>query len=146
MGKKTLVRCVIVSRAMLLSSIFAVLWIACGGGGGGGGDGSTPVPSSKVLNWDSPTQFADGGTLDASNDLSFYEIYINETGVFLDNDAPKAAFPAVNISSGAPVTTYDLATITPSLETGRTYYLAMRATEKNGGRSGYTLPPLAFVY
>ncbi len=102
--------------------------------------------SSKVLIWDSPTQFADGGTLDASSDLSIYEIYINETGTFLDNDTPRATFPAVDASSGAPVTTYDLATITPSLETGRTYYLAMRATERNGGRSGYTLPPLAFVY
>ncbi len=139
-------RLTVLGIAFLMLSIPVFLWMSCGGGGGGGGDGSAPVPSSKVLIWDSPTQFADGGTLDASNDLSFYEIYINETGTFLDNDTPRATFPAVNVSSGTPVTTYDLATITPSLETGKTYYLAMRATERNGGRSGYTLPPLTFVY
>ena len=107
---------------------------------------SGPAISPKPLSWNAPTQFADGGALDPSKDLSSYEIYINETGNFLPSDTPKAISPAVDASSGTPVTTFDLAKITPSLQGGKTYYVAMRTVETNGGKSGFSDPPIRFVY
>ncbi len=123
--------------------ILAVLWSGCSGGGKGGISG--PVNPQKPLTWEAPTQFADGGALDPSKDLSSYEIYINETGTFLPGDAPGAVSPAVDAASGVPVTAYDLSTIVPPLQAGNTYFLAMRSVERNGGKSDLT-PPVRFVY
>jgi hypothetical protein len=130
---------------VLLLLISGIVWGSCSGGGGGG-NSSGPAISPKPLSWVAPTLFADGGTLNPSQDLSTYEIYINETGIFLLSDTPRAVFPAVDASSGAPVTTYDLAKIVPPLQVGKTYFLAMRTVEKNGGKSGFSDPPIQFIY
>ena len=130
---------------VLLLLISGIAWGSCGGKGGGGNSSGPAIPP-KPLSWDAPTQFADGGALDPSRDLSSYEIYINETGNFLPSDTPSAVSPAVDASSGAPVTTYDLAKIAPPLQVGKTYFLVMRTVEKNGGTSGFSDPPIRFVY
>ncbi len=121
-----------------------ILWFSCSGGGGGGTP-SGPANAPGSLHWKTPTQFADGGALDPSKDLSLYEIFINETGDFLPNDEPRAVSLAVDGSSGTPITSFDLKTISPPLEQGKTYFVAMRAVETNGGKSAQTLPT-KFVY
>lgn len=139
MEAKTLARH-IRGSVLVLASILLFSWIACSGGGSG------VAVSSNRLAWDAPMQFADGGTLVPSEDLIYFEIYINETGTFLDSDIPGAVIPAVDASTGSAVTTFDLATITPPLEKGKTYYLSMKTIEINGGRSDFTPTPLQIVY
>jgi hypothetical protein len=95
--------------------------------------------------WDPPSLFSDGSELVPSRDLSHYEIHIHETNVFLESDAPAAAVPAVD-GSGNPVTSFDLSTLSPQPESGKTYHLSVRAVETNGGRSAFILPPLQIVY
>jgi hypothetical protein len=130
---------------VLLLSVPSISWFSCGGGGGGG-ISAGPANPSKLLSWDAPTQFADGGALDPATDLSSYEIYINETGNFLLSDTPKAISPAVDPSSGRAVTTYDLGQVFPRLQVGKTYFLAIRTVEKNGGKSGFSDPSIWFIY
>ena len=143
--KATTARRILWRLFVLLLLIPWILWNSCSGGGGGG---TSPVPdnSTVLLRWKAPTQFADGGALDPSKDLSFYEIYINETGDFLPNDEPRARSLAVDDSSGNPVTSFDLKKISPPLVPGKTYFVALRSVEKNGGKSVLTLPPTKFIY
>jgi hypothetical protein len=129
---------------VLLLFLLGIFWISCSGGGGGG-TSSGPANSSRLVRWEAPTQFADGGALDPSKDLSSYEIYINETGNFLPNDEPRAVSLAVDASSGNPITSFDLKKVSPPLELGKTYFVAMRAVETNGGKSVQTLPA-KFIY
>jgi len=129
---------------VLLLLIPWILWFSCSGGGGGGTPSGPDNPPGS-LHWKAPTQFADGGSLDPSKDLSLFEIYINETGSFLPNDQPRAVSPAVDSASGAPITSFDLKKISPPLEQGKTYFVAMKAVETNGGKSVQTLPT-KFVY
>jgi len=126
---------------LLLLLLSPISWISCSSGGGGGSP-SVPANPSKVLSWDAPTQFADGGALNPATDLLSYEIYINETGNFLLTDTPTKSVDTI----GRVVTTYDLGQIVPRLETGTTYFLVMRTVEKNGGRSGFSDPPVRFTY
>lgn len=129
---------------VLLLLIPAVLWISCNGGGKGGNPSNTGN-SPKTLIWQPPTRFSDGGVLDPSQDLAQYEIYINGTGSFSPSDAPRAVSPAVDPSTGSPVTSIDLKKIVPPLESGRTYFAAMLAVDKNGAKSDLALPAIQFT-
>jgi hypothetical protein len=131
---------------VLLLAVPWVVWISCSGGGGGASSPVSPPGSPKLLRWDAPTQFADGGALDPAKDLSSYEVFINETGGFLPTDTPRAVIPAVDAASGNPVTSFNLSTIRPALESGKTYFLTMRSVEKTGGKSPLALPAVQFVY
>jgi hypothetical protein len=121
-----------------------IFWNSCSGGGGGG-TASSPPGSTKSVHWGAPTQFADGGALDPSKDLSSYEIFINETGNFSPEEAPRAISPAVDPSTKIPITSFDLVKISPPLQLGTTYYVAMRAVDTNGIKSVLTLPT-KFIY
>lgn len=143
--KGTSARRILWRLVLLLLLIPLILWNTCSGGSGGGASPG-PANSTVLLRWKAPTQFADGGALDPLKDLSIYEIYINETGDFLPNDEPRARILAVDDSSGNPVTTFDLKKISPPLEPGKSYFVALRSVEKNGGESVLTLPPTKFIY
>ena len=130
---------------VLLLLMPAVIGSSCNGG-----KGASPTPvvviPTKNLSWQPPTQFSDGGVLDPSRDLAQYEFYINETGSFSPNDAPRAVSPAVDPSSGSPVTSYDLTRIVPPLESGRIYFAAIRVVDQNGAKSNLTTPTVQFTY
>ena len=112
------------------------------GSGGGSGGGLPP----KILSWRPPVRFADGGGLDPAQDLSYYEIYINESGNFLSNDSLTDVVSAVDPSTGNLVTSFDLTKVSPPLLQGQNYFVTMRTVEKNGGKSDFMLPPTQFVY
>lgn len=102
--------------------------------------------SGRTLSWRAPLTFSDGAVLDPSRDLSTYEIYVNDTGLYSLSDVPQATIPAVDPDTGNLVTSFELSEIDPPLQTERIYYLTMRAVDKNGVPSGFSLPSLRFIY
>ena len=126
----------------LLLGAAVLYWIGSRVGSAGP---ATPVPG-RIVSWQAPQKFSDGGTLDPEADLSYFEIYVNDTGTFAAGDSPRALIPAVTLPMRIPVTSFDLSAVVPSLEKGKTYYLSMRSIDRKGVRSPPALPPVRFVY
>jgi hypothetical protein len=128
--------------ATLLLGGAVLYWIVSHGGSAGQ---ATPVPG-LIVSWQAPQRFSDGETLDPARDLSYFEIYVNDTGTFAAGDSPRTLIPAVTVPMGEPVTSFDLSAVVPPLQKGRTYYLSMRSIDRKGVRSVLALPPVRFVY
>ncbi len=119
----------------------------CGGGGGGSG-GSPPSGSMAVLEWDPPTQDAEGRPMDPRRDLAYYEFYLRQDRNFTDDDLPVAqvsAFFDILSPNGKSFTRtitkdFSLENLVPFVEGGKRYYLSIRAVGFDGLKSGFMVP------
>ena len=128
--------------AIILLSILA----GCGGGGGVGsssGDGS-PLPA-KTLSWAAPESYTDNTSLNPLTDLSEYEIYVNESGSFVDTDTPNAIVNAVDPATHTLTSSFNLANLGPYLSKGIVYRVSMRAVAVTGLKSDFS-PPASFSF
>ncbi len=87
------------------------------------------------MSWEAPTTYADNSELDPSEELDVYEIYVNETGEFSEDDYP-AAYVSATDSHGNPTESFDLGNLDYSFTSGVVYYICMRSVTKSGIRSG----------
>ena len=92
-----------------------------------------------------PSQYTDGTPLNPVADLDSYEIYINENGSFSNADNEMAAVSATDSGSGQPVTSFDLANLSPFLSQGVTYHVSIRTVALNGLKSDFS-PPATFSF
>lgn len=143
---------------LLLAIVFFSALASCGGGGVGVGDvsvsggdtsgggtsgGGTSAAIATVLNWNPPATYTDQTTLDPASDLSQYEIYVNNTGVFSDMDEPSAVVSAIN-SSGNAVTSFDMLDLPFTLSPDVTYYVSMKSVSSTGLSSDFS-PAFSFM-
>lgn len=131
---------------ILLCLIFSVLPIGCGfqeesGTVSSETSASIECNSGLCLKWIPPTSFSDGSELFPSQDLEEYVIYLNTTGIFVDEDE-VAVLSAVN-SGGVPATSFDLMNIFEKLDQGVTYYISMQSVTTSGTRSDLS-PAMSF--
>ena len=127
---------------MILLGILA----GCGGGGGGGSSsgGGETLPA-KTLSWAAPESYTDNTSLNPLTDLSEYEIYVNESGTFADTDTPKAVLSAVDTTTHALTSSFNLANLSPYLSKGIAYRVSMRAVAVTGLKSDFS-PPASFSF
>jgi len=122
----------------VLPFVIIVAFLAgCGDGRGSSGGGSELYPA-KILTWSPPSQYADGTPLNPEKDLDRFEIYIKEDGIFSDTDSEMATVSAIDPGTGQPVTSFDLANLSPFLSQGVTYYVSIRSVALNGMKSGFS--------
>ena len=115
----------------------------CGGGASSSGDGN-PLPA-KTLSWAAPESYTDNTSLNPVTDLDGFEIYVNESGSFSDEDTPKAIVSAVD-----PATR----TLTTSLQPRQSCSLSIQGNCLSGidaGRRRFRLevrffPPASFSF
>lgn len=130
------------SSSMVRSSLFALLigcflWSGCGGGDtGSSGDGS-PFPA-KMLSWSPPSSYTDGTPLSPLTDLDSHEIYVNETGTFVDTDLPMAVVRATDPGTGQVTTSFDLANLGLYLSKGVLYRVSLRTVSITGLKSDFS--------
>jgi len=86
------------------------------------------------MNWNPPTTYTDGTPLDPHRDLDFYEIFINQ-----DLTSPVAQVSAINSTTGALVTSFDLATLGAVFDSGSNS-ISMRAVSRTGEVSDPSAP------
>jgi len=131
------------SRLSLRILILAIIFSGCGGSGqgspnNGGGTGTGGIANKlvahKVMNWNPPTTYTDGTPLDPHRDLDFYEIFINQ-----DLTSPVAQVSAINSTTGALVTSFDLATLGAVFDSGSNS-ISMRAVSRTGEVSDPSAP------
>lgn len=119
--------------------VIAFVFLAgCGGGGGSSSEGETTTFPAKILNWSPPSQYTDGSNLNPETDLDSFEIYINEDGLFSDNDNEMAAVSAKDPGSGQVNTSFNLANLAPFLTQGVTYHVSVRAVAITGLKSEFS--------
>lgn len=118
---------------------FSALISGCGGSAsdGGPGDSSNSLPT-KTLQWNPPNTYVDGTPLDPQNDLDSFEIFVNNTGDFLDSDLPMVAVAAREPGNPNTVTTFNLANLAPQITEGVVYYVSVRSVLKNGVKSSFS--------
>lgn len=123
---------------LIFMAVCAIL-SACGGGGGTASD-SAPALPAKILDWTPPGTFSDSTPLNPASDLQVYEIYINQTGVFSNADVPAAYVGAVDSSTGALITSFNLSNLGSFLSKGITYRVSIRAVAVTGTKSDFAAP------
>ena len=123
--------------------LFGILSGCGGGGASSSGDGS-PLPA-KILSWAAPESYTDNTSLNPLTDLSEYEIYVNESGTFVETDTPKAFVSAVDTSTHTVTSSFNLANLAPYLSRGVTYHVSMRAVAVTGLKSDFS-PPASFSF
>jgi hypothetical protein len=127
---------------LLLLIMVASLSVAgCGGGGGGELTDSptgTGTPTSKILRWSPPQNFADQTPLDPARDLSHYEIHISNTGNFSQPDVTEATVSASDPATGQIVTSFNLANLANYLAPNVTYYVSMQSVTNTGVKSDFS--------
>jgi hypothetical protein len=120
--------------------------VGCGGGGGGSSSsgGGSALPA-KVLSWAAPASYTDNTSLNPLTDLAEYEIYVNESGAFADADTPNAVVSAVDTTTHALTSSFNLANLGPFLSKGISYQVSMRAVAVTGLKSDFS-PPASFSF
>ena len=115
---------------------FGTLHFGCGAGGGGGSSGESI--QTKILQWEPPSAYTDGSTLQAATDLDTFEIYVNQDGNFLEDDQPDAAVGVVDPGTGQVTSSFDLAQLAPFLTKGVEYQISVRAVAITGLKSDFS--------
>lgn len=128
-------------------SVATILTLAlaagCGGGGSadnGGSNNAGLTAPAKTVSWAPPATFLDGTPLNPAADLSNYEIFVKQSGVFSDADIPTAIVSAIDPGTQRLTTSFNLANLGPFLRTGVTYYVSLRAVALDGLKSGFSVP------
>jgi hypothetical protein len=135
-----------VAAAILAMAAFSG---GCGGGAGstsGSVSGSVPV-AAQIFEWTPPATYFDNTPLNPQADLDHYEIYVSDSPVFTDNDAPVAAVAAVTVEANpdgrhvAKATNrFNLTHIAGLVEPGRVYYVSVRAVGTDNLVSSFSPP------
>lgn len=147
------------NRLSLRSAISIMIMIAfllpsCGGGGEETGasqsTGDVPQPTGMVtvLEWDPPDVAADGTPMDPKRDLDYYEFYLRTDRNFGEDDLPVAyvsSFTDVLAPNGKSFKRYitkefSLENLLPFTESGKQYYLSIRAVGVDGQKSAFMDP------
>ncbi|MBE0556408.1 MAG: hypothetical protein IH628_04165, partial [Proteobacteria bacterium] len=132
------------SRLSIIAALMLSLLLAsCGGGGSVGVESVTPSSGlEKILSWAPPDSYTDDTVLDPESELSEYDIYVNETGVFSESDEPVAVVAAVD-SAGNAITSFNLMNVSLALTPDVTYYVSMRSVTSSGVTSDFS-PAVSF--
>ena len=121
-----------------IALVASISLTGCGDGGSSTGVGdSTPA---RTLNWAPPTQYSDSTSLNPATDLDVFEVFVNSNGSFSISDSAMAAVSALDQGTGQVTTTFNLASLSPFLSNGVTYYVSIRAVAKNGLKSDFSQP------
>ena len=78
-------------------------------------------------------------------DLDRFEIYVNQSGSFVEKDAPMAVVSAVDPATRDVTKSFNLANIGSPLTMGPQYYVSMRAVALTGLKSDFS-PPIPFSF
>jgi hypothetical protein len=118
--------------------VLGVYFPGCGGGGSASAPPPGPPPSSikAVVKWDAPQSYTDNTLLVPSRDVQGYEIYLRQDLPFGPADNPVATAPSVD-------TSFDLATLSPPLSRGATYYVSVRVVTTYDTKSDFS-PAVSF--
>ena len=73
-------------------------------------------------------------------DLDRFEIYVHESGTFVDADIPQAIVSAVDPATRNLTTSFDLANLSPGVTVGPRYYVSLRAVAITGLKSSFSSP------
>jgi hypothetical protein len=115
-----------------------------------GGDTTVRNPSlldGHTVQWEAPVAYIDYTPLDPGEELDGYELFVNDSGDFMDEELPAAFIMAVD-PSGFPTESFDLGLLEYPFTEGRTYFFCMRSVTKAGVPSdfsrvfSYTIPML----
>lgn len=142
---------------IIIFILMAFLLPSCGGGGEESGVSSPaeevfqpaiPTEIGTALEWDPPEVTADGTPMDSRRDLDYYEFYLRTDQNFGDDDLPVAY-----VSSYTDVPSYTgesfkrfltkeffLENLLPFVETGKQYYVSIRAVGVDGQKSDFMDP------
>lgn len=137
--------------------MMAFLLPSCGGEGQESGVSSPTgkvspptIPSGMVtvLEWDPPVVAADGTPIDSRRDLDYYEFYMRTDSNFRDDDLPVAyvsSFTDVPSNNGKSfkrflTNEFSLENLLPFVETGKQYYVSIRAVGVDGQKSDFMNP------
>jgi len=137
------------AKSLIGTLIVAACFAACGGGSEDLSN-TTPAGSSYILSWDIPETTVNDETINPYDDLDHYEIYVNTTGIFSDNDAPVAVISAVEDKTADNgeffkklVTEFDLALLNlTELSSAQTLYVSLRVVGVDGQKSDFMDPIL----
>jgi len=115
-------------------------------GGGTTDGGASDIFPAKILSWSPPTQYIDGSPLDPKSELDFFEIYVNENGIFSDSDIEMATVSISDPNAGQIInTSFDLSNLSPFISQGVIYYVSVRAVSITGIKSSFS-QSVAFSY
>jgi hypothetical protein len=125
-------------RMKLAAAILAMAAFSggCGSGGGTATTASGPEQAAavQVFEWTPPATYYDNTPLNPRTDLDHYEIYVGSSPTFTDNDVPVAAVAAITVETGAdgrsvvkPTDSFNLTNLGPLVESGKSYYVSIRA-------------------
>lgn len=137
--------------------MMAFLLPSCGGEGQESGVSSPagevsqptiPTGMVTVLEWDPPVVAADGTPMDSRRDLDYYEFYLRTDRNFGDDDLPVAylsSFTNVPSYKGQSfkrflTNEFSLENLLPFVETGKQYYVSIRAVGVDGQKSDFMDP------
>ena len=112
--------------------VLGALIAACSGGG----SSSALSVQGKTVHWAPPQTFADNTPLIPSRDLQGFEIYIKQDPSFGAAESPVATTSPLD-------TKYNLATVSPPLSKGVTYYVSLRTVMVGGMKSDFS-PAVSF--
>jgi hypothetical protein len=131
----------------------AILAMAAFSGGCGSGGASTaasePERAAAVqrFEWTPPATYYDNTPLDPRTDLDHYEIYVGSSPMFTDNDVPVAAVAAVSVEAEADgrlvarsTNSFDLGHLSGLVESGKSYYVSVRAIGTDNLASSFSPP------
>jgi hypothetical protein len=111
-----------------------------GSGGGGSADsgGGTALPA-RTLNWQPPSAYTDGTSMNPVLELDRFEVYVNVSGSFHSSDTPQAILSAVDPATHQLATSFNLANIA-ALTRGPLYWVSLRAVASTGQKSDFSIP------
>lgn len=122
----------------VLAIVSMAVFAGCGGGGSSA-DSGNPLPA-KILSWAPPSAYTDGSPLNPMAELDSFEIYVKQGGSFSSADSPVALVGAVDRSTGQPVTSFNLANLSPYITVGVQYQVCLRAVAIAGTKSNFSAP------
>ena len=126
---------IIIFAALILATILA----ACGGDFAC--DTETITGMSFLMTWEAPETTVDNEEINPYSELDHYELFINATGYFSEDDDPAVFISAVK--GGKLVTQFDLALInTNELPACPELYVSMKAVGIDGQKSDFMAPIL----
>jgi len=83
--------------------------------------------------------------MNPATDLDYFEIYVHESDIFADTDTPQAVIRALDPSTHALTTSFNLANLSPHVTVGPRYNVSLRAVAITGLKSEFS-PPVTFSF
>lgn len=137
-----------VRLTVFLLALIVGMIVLPGCNSGGSSEVASPSGAITSLEWDPPKTSGDGTPINPVRDIDHYEFFLRTDENFTDIDLPVAQVSAVtdvldpngNIQSRGPTAEFTLENLLPFVESGKRYYVAIKAVGIDGIKSGFMAP------